>query len=249
MASSKVPKIFSQRRRMAGSARAKLLAQNPEAARWLVEEIEADLIERLGFMRFAPKSALIVGLSSGKLESSLGSVGCKVTAKPSINEEAPIEGDPFDLIASLNRLGTVNDLPGALIHMRSALAPGGIAIASFVGAGSLPKLRQIMLAADGERPASRIHPQIDNQAGSALQERAGFARHVVDSVSVKASYTSLEKLIADLREQALTNVLADPPPPITKAGLARARVDFDRLRDDQGRVTEVFEILTLTGWA
>ena len=105
------------------------------------------------------------------------------------------------------------------------------------------------MAADGERPAARIHPLIDNRAGSALLDRAGFARQVVDTVPLKVSYPSLDRLVADLREQALTNVLADPPPPITKAGLTRARQEFDRLRNDEGRVIETFEILTLTGWA
>ena len=105
-----------------------------------------------------------------------------------------------------------------------------------------------MLAADGDRPAPRIHPQIDNRAATALLERAGFARQVVDSRNLKVSYRSFDRMIADLREQALTSVLQTKAPAVGKAGLARARDAFDALKDDEGRVTETFEILTLTGW-
>ena len=141
-----------------------------------------------------------------------------------------------------------NDLPGALLHARAALNDGGVFIATMLGAGSLPVLRGVLLAADAERPAARIHPQIDNRAATSLLERAGFARQVVDSSTVRASYRDLDRLVADLREQGLTNVLADAPPPLTRASWARANAAFDAMKDGEGRVTETFEILTLTGW-
>ena len=97
------------------------------------------------------------------------------------DEEQPGPSSRFDLIVHLLGLGMVNDLPGALIHARIALAEGGLFIAAFPGAGSLPALRRIVLAADGDRPAARIHPQVDSRAGTALLERAGFKRQVVDS--------------------------------------------------------------------
>jgi len=65
----------------------------------------------------------------------------------------------------------VDDLPGALVHIRRALAPDGLAIMSWCGAGSVPALRAAMVAADGERPAARIHPQVDVRAGGDLLQR------------------------------------------------------------------------------
>jgi len=221
-----VPTIFSKARRSARHARAALLGRTPDAARWLLDEMAQDLQERIAFMQLDPQNHL-------SLER---------------DEETPIPGGPYDLITSLARLDTVNDLPGALLHARAALSDGGIFIASMVGAGSLPMLRQIMFAADGERPSARVHPMVDNRAATALLERAGFARQVVDSATLKVSYRSLERLVADLREQGLTNVLADSPPPLTRSALDRARAAFDALKDEEGRVTETFEILTLTGW-
>ena len=62
------------------------------------------------------------------------------------------------------------------------------------------------------------------------------------------SCPSCSALLQAVLKQALTSVLQTKAPPIGKAGLARAREAFDALKDDEGRVTETFEILTLTGW-
>src|SRR4029079_4064827 len=97
---------------------------------------------------------------SGVLVRDLVAQGHEVTWRDvdELDEELPYPMAGFDLIVSLGTLDTVNDLPGALIHIREALAPGGRAIASFVGAGSLANLRWAMLAADADRPAARLHP-------------------------------------------------------------------------------------------
>ena len=162
-------------------------------------------------------------------------------------EERGIARDRIDFVASVATLDTVNDLPGALIHMRRALAPSGRAIASFVGAGSLPVLRRIMLAADGERPAARVHPMVDVRAGAQLLQRAGWADPVADGRTLSVAYRSLERLVADLRAQGLGNVLASRAPGLGKVGLERAREAFAAEADEQGRVVETFEILTLSG--
>jgi SAM-dependent methyltransferase len=221
-----------------------------DAPRYLLADMAEDVIERLAFLRFAPNRALVVGDWNAALAGPLTERGCEVTgADPAagFDEERPWPFQSFDFIASLATLDTVNDLPGALIHMRSALAPGGLMIASFMGAGSLPVLRAAMLAADGDRPAPRLHPAVDVRAGGQLLQRAGFADPVVDSRSLEVSFRSLDGLAADLRAQGLTNVLARPGPPLGKAGLARAREAFAAAGSD-GRTVERFEILTLSGW-
>lgn len=243
-----VPRIFSHERRVLRTRRAEHRSGQDASASWLLDEIEHDIIERIGFMQVEPARALILGRGHGRLEAELERLGCQVIAIHGPDEERPITGAPFDLVVSLARLDTVNDLPGALIHLRAALGQGGILLAAFVGAGSLPALRQVLLAADGERPAARLHPQIDSRAASALLQRVGFARQVVDTLPLRLRYAQLGRLIGDLRDQGLTNVLADSPPMLRKAALARARAAFDKLRDDDGRVTETFEIVTLTAW-
>jgi SAM-dependent methyltransferase len=250
MARTAPPRIFSPQRRRAARLRMLALQALPDAPRYLAADYAEDVLDRLAFLRHAPRSALVIGDVAGELAAALEQAGCTVArAEPAhgFDEEQPITNGPFDLVASLGTLDTINDLPGALIHIRNALAPGGLMIASFPGAGSLPTLRAAMLEADGERPAPRLHPMVDVRAGGQLMQRTGFADPVVDSRLIRVSLPSFDRLIADLRMLGLTNVLADPGPPLGKAALQRARAAFAEAGED-GRTTERFELLTLSGW-
>jgi SAM-dependent methyltransferase len=244
MASPAPPLIFSPRRRLAARRRALRLQQGPSAARYVLDDMVEDVLERLSFLRHRPRQVLAIG-DLGELGPALARPDCEVTgADPATgwNLEQPYPVTNFDLIACFGLLDTVNDLPGALIHIRNALAPGGLAIATFPGAGSLPKLRSAMLAADGERPAPRLHPMVDVRAGGQLLQRAGWADPVVDSRSLEVRFSSLGRLISDLREQGLGNVLANPGPPISRSALRHAKEAFGK------QTVERFELLTLSGW-
>ena len=250
MPSTPPPRIFSGQRRLAARRRMRALPRKPDAPRYLLDDMIEDVLDRLSFLRHAPETALVIGDWSGSLARALAAQGCGVTeAAPEdgLDEERPLPFSGFGLIASLGTLDTVNDLPGALLHLRAALAPGGLLIASFPGAGSLPALREAMLSADGERPAPRLHPMIDVRAGGQLLQRTGYADPVIDSRTLRARFPSLDRLICDLRAQALGNVLADPGPALGKAQLARARSAF-AAHGEAGRTLESFEILTLSGW-
>lgn len=248
MPAPSVPQIFSQARRVARARRLARLARSEPEAQFLRRHAAEDVLDRIAFMRLPPDEADLLGDPAGQLAEPLRQLGFTVNAVDSLAEELPYPATRRPLVVSLFNLDTVNDLPGALIHLRQALAPGGLLIACLTGAGTLPSLRQVLLAADGERPAARVHPQIDNQTASALLARAGFARQVVDTHSLTVTYRSLDRLLADLRAQGLANVLADAPPPLTRAGLGRARAAFAERADADGRVSETFELLTLTGW-
>ena len=42
-------------------------------------------------------------------------------------------------------------------------------------------LRAVMLAADGERPAARMHPMVDVRSGAQLLQRCGYADPVANT--------------------------------------------------------------------
>jgi SAM-dependent methyltransferase len=250
MASKAPPRIFSPARRNAARRRANGLQQRPDAPRYLHEDMVEDIVERLSFLRFEPKRALVIGDWTSELARALQGQGVEVTeAEPAegFDEESPYPFEGFDLIASLGTLDTVNDLPGALVHIRKALAPGGMMIASFLSIGSLPVLRDVMLAADGDRPAARIHPMIDVRAGGQLLQRTLFADPVIDHRPLRVGFRSLARLVGDIRAQAAGAVLSDAAPALGKAGLARAHESFLAAGED-GRTVETFEIITLSGW-
>lgn len=236
-----VPTIFSPTRRVAARRRMLRSQRHPAAPRYLIDDMVEDVSERLAFLRHAPTRTLVVGDWTGVLAASLPGVTSVEPAK-GFDEERPLPFSGFDFIASLGTLDTVNDLPGALVHLRNALAPGGLLIASFIGAGSLPALRSAMLAADGDRPAPRVHPMVDVRAGAQLVQRAGFADPVADGRSLTVRFSSLERLVGDLRAQGLGNVLARPGPPLSREAAAKARQAFG------SGTEETFEIITLTGW-
>lgn len=248
--SSAPPVIFAPARRLALRQRMRALQARPDAPRYLLDDMVEDVAERLAFLRHAPTRALVIGDHSGQMATLLSARGALVTSaapEDGLDEESPLPFSGFDLIASLGTLDTVNDLPGALIHLRHALAPGGLMIASFMAAGSLPALRQAMLEADGERPAPRLHPVVDVRAGGQLLQRAGFSDPVIDCRPLRASFRSLGGLVADLRAQGLSNCLARHGPPLGKAARLRAEQAFAAQGQD-GRTVEAFEILTLSGW-
>lgn len=232
------------------------LQARPDAARYLAQDAAEDVMERLAFLRHQPLRALVVGDWAGLIAPPLRALGVKVIdadpapglAPLTLDEEQPWRLDGFDLIVSLFTLDTVNDLPGALVHLRAALAPGGLALVTMLGAGSLPLLREAMLEADADRPSPRVHPQVDVRAAAQLMQRAGFADPVADSRGLDVRFGSLEALLADLRAQALGNVLVRSGSSPGKAGLARAKQAVHARSDADGRFTEHFELLTLSGW-
>lgn len=243
------PRIFNRQRRIAVRQRALARQRRANAARFVLDDMAEDVLERIGFVRLRPGHALVIGDMTGSLIADLQARGWNVeVAEPAqgFEEERPYPASGFDLIASLGTLDTLDDLPGALVHIRQALRPGGMMIASFPGAGSLPALRAAMLVGDDDRPAARLHPQIDARAGGQLLQRAGFADPVADLRDVNVAYREFDTLVADVRDQALSQALADPGPPLGKAALHRARQAFAEAAED-GRTLERFTILTLSG--
>lgn len=247
MSAPAIPVIFSPARRHNRFARAQQRQTQPDAARFIAEDMIEDTLERLAFLRHEPFRALVLGEWTGELAEQLRSGGTVMASPDDIDLESPYPIGGFDLIVAIGLLDAVNDLPGALIHLRKALTPGGLVIAHFIGGQSLPGLRAAMLAAEPDRPSARIHPLVDPRAAPALLQRAGWKDPVVDTHTLAVRYTSLDRLVADLRDSGLGNALAKPGPPLGKTALALARAAFAARAEADGKTTELFEIVTLTG--
>ncbi|WAT18396.1 methyltransferase [Aurantiacibacter sp. MUD11] len=235
------PAIFSPVRKQARYDRARRLGGD----HFLFETMIEDILERLAFVRHTSKTAALQGLGSKALAEA---VGCEATfLAGDFDTPVAATSQSFDLVASIGSLDTVNDLPGALIQMRELLTPEGLAIASFVGGASLGKLRRAMIDAEPDRPAARMHPLVDPRSAPALLGRAGWRDPVVDSFVLTVRYGSLDRLVQDLRAHGLGSALAKPAPPLGRDALQRARAAFLAQADEDGKVSETFEIITLTG--
>jgi len=240
-------------------------ARRSGEADYLAALVADELIERLDLVKRDFRDALDLGCASALLTERLRGRGLNVTAAdPGFafvgaaggvqcdEDRLPFGEGAFDLVVSCGTLDTVNDLPGALLLIRKALRPDGLFLGAFAGAGSLPRLRSAMLAADSAEggAAAHIHPQIDVRAAGDLLTRAGFALPVVDCHGLDVRFAGLDRLVADLRAMAATNILAARSrKPVTRLGLAAAAADFAAAADPDGKTAERFEILYLLGWA
>lgn len=163
-------------------------------------------------------------------------------------DRLPFADGSFDLVVSAGVLDSVGDLPGALTLARHVLRPDGLFLAAFTGAGSLGTLRQVLQQAEADRPAARIHPQVDVRSAGDLMMRAGFALPVADTETLTVRYPNLFALLRDLRAMGATNAMPDRVP-LRRDVLTRAASLFADRADADGRTRETFEIIYMTGWA
>lgn len=258
-----VPEIFSRRlRRLRRDRAAPAFADHA----FLRDSIVEGLLDRLDLVTRRFTRALDLGCADGSLTRGLIDRGIDVVACDAgarfaaaqggvqADEDAlPFEAASFDLIVSAGAFDMVNDLPGALIQCRRALRPDGLLLAGFVGAGSLPRLRAAVGAADaamGGAVPARFHPGIDVRAAGDLLARAGFALTVADAEPLDVGYSDVVRLVRDLRGMAATSQLSDQHPPwFGRARLAALAEAFSAQAGPEGRVREHFELVFMTGWA
>ena len=240
-------------------------------AAFLVDEIAGRLADRLDDLRRPFASALVVGALGGRLGAAARArpgAGAVVTMDlsealarrapgPAVagDEEAlPFAAASFDLILGGFSLHSVNDLPGALVQMRRALAPDGLFLAALAGGRTLHELRRALMEAEiacqsGASP--RVAPFAEMADAGALLQRAGFALPVVDSDTIAVTWPDALALMADLRAMGEANALVERLRRPTRretlfAAAARYRALFG---DADGRIPATFEVLYLTGWA
>jgi SAM-dependent methyltransferase len=229
----------------------------PAADRWLLARMADEILFRLSAVKRDFESVLLLGPYANTMASHCEERGLSGVIASLLPVAGPwpvvqcdedrlaIKDQSFDLVIAVGGLDTVNDLPGALILVRRILKPGGLFLGSMVGAGSLMGLRTLL--ASGE-PVLRTHPQIDVRASGDLLARAGFALPVADAELAEARYSDLNRLLADIRANALGNCLAARTP-LGRQSKANLQAGFDAAKMQQGRFVEQANLLYLTGWA
>jgi SAM-dependent methyltransferase len=220
-------------------------------------DVAADLGARGGVFARAlaqsPAAARVGLLISADLSPAMAKAAGGV-AVAADEERLPFAFGALNLAVSSLALHWTNDLIGALVQIRLALAPDGLFVGAMLAGGTLAELRACLLEAEVEARGGagpRLAPLPDAADGGALLQRAGFALPVADTDTVTVRYTHPLRLLADLRAMGETNALIERPRrPLSRAILARAFELYQaRFADDDGRVRATFEILTLTGWA
>jgi SAM-dependent methyltransferase len=255
------PRIFDRQRLRLRRARSGALPS------FLHMELAERLAERFGDVRRDWGSVLEIGARAGHLRAVLEEAGLAPRLHVELDLHPPAESGgtvlvadeemlPFapgtlDAVLSVSGLHLVNDLPGTLLQIRTALRPDGLLLAAMPGEGSLLELRWALTQAELEATGGagpRVAPFVDVRDAGALLQRAGFAMPMVDLDRITVTYAEPAALLADLRAMGETGVLAFQRP-LRRTVLLRALELYrDEFATADGRVPATFDILFLTGW-
>src|SRR5688500_7983051 len=96
------PTIFSPARRIAARRRIGRLQRGSDPARFVIDDMVEDMLERLAFLRHEPRRALVIGDWTGELAYALEGQRAEVTeAEPGegFDEERPFPFGGFDFVA------------------------------------------------------------------------------------------------------------------------------------------------------
>jgi hypothetical protein len=225
---------------------------------FLLERTFADCLDRLALIQRHFARALLIGCPDAMWPARLNPCADQIdvrdpgplfarhaTGAVLIEDawEPPVQS--YDLVLAVGTLDTVNDLAIALRLIRHSMRSDALVVGALAGGDTLPRLRAAMRAADAVSgvAAPHIHPRIEAAALAPLLADAGFVHPVVDVDRVIVSYPGLQKLIADLRKMAATNVLTARPRYLGRAAINAARDSFGA-----GQTSETFEILHFAAW-
>jgi malonyl-CoA O-methyltransferase len=227
------------RRRFARAARTYAGASRVEA------EAASRMLERLDYMKLAPRRILDAGSGAARDAGSLKRrypdaalfavdsacptlprpgwkqrvFGTKTTSVCAEIERLPFAADSFHLAWSNMTVHWLDDPLAALRELERVLAPEGLVMFSTLGPDTLKELR----VAAG---ATRVHAFADMHDLGDLLVAAGFSAPVMDMEMLRVEYASGERLLDDLRASGQTSARHDRPRGLAgrawRAELARA---------------------------
>jgi hypothetical protein len=197
-----------------------------------------EIAERIAVLSVTPRTALLLGPTSDTARNAAKATGIILTAE---FEEA----GAVDLVLAVRWAETENDLAEKLAALAVLLPPNIPVLGASLGGDSLRSLRTALVEADRANGTvvPRSHPRIEPGAFAELLQRAGFATPVVDVETVEARYSSLRRLVEDLRDLGATSVLADRP----RTGVGRMWRDRLDHAFPAGTV-ERFDIVHFAAW-
>jgi len=228
------------------------------------EQLASDeLADRLRLIKRDFTRIGIVSFAADQLEAAIRpalATGASITRLPVVThdglflEEPQLEPESFDCLLVTSTLEWVNDLPGTLARLRTALKPDGVLLAAMLGGESLSELRQAWLQAESAISSGvspRVAPFVDVRDAGGLLQRAGLSLPVVDTDRLTVRYAGALALMRELKLAGLANALVDRRRGLTPpALLATASAAYDEANlDADGRVRATFQMLYLTGWA
>jgi len=168
-------------------------------------------------------------------------------------ESLPDDLPPCDAVISLLYLHQVNDLPRLMRQMASYLKPDGLFFAILCGGRTLQELRASLAAAEEEITggiSAHVAPMADIKDVGGLLQHASLAMPVADSEVITVTYSSIFKLMQDLRLMGEGNALKGRLNHLSRRDVffRAAEIYQERYGLEDGQIPASFELISLTGW-
>jgi len=217
----------------AARRRSERAASSYAGASRIEAEVGARMLERLDYVKIAPRRILDAGSGPAREAKALLRRYPKAQllaldfALPMLRRRflekrilvcgdmvrLPLADGSIDLVWSNMALHWAADPAAALREFERVLAPQGLLMLSTLGPDTLKELR----AAAG---AARVHAFIDMHDVGDMLVAAGFAAPVMDMEMIELEYTKNKDLLRDLRASGQTSARADRPRGLAPRGFA-----------------------------
>jgi malonyl-CoA O-methyltransferase len=241
-----------------------------DAAAVLQREIANRMLERLDYVKVAPRLVLDLGAGTGyaiealqrrfkgarvlALDFALDMVRISRRRGSWLNrpwavcadaEALPVADGVVDLTFSNATLQWCNDLDRTFAGLMRAMRPGGLLMFTTFGPDTLRELREAWTVADG---FTHVSPFLDmHDIGDALV-RARFADPVMDAERLTLTYETVRDLMRDLKVLGTHNATNGRPRGLTgPRRLAAVERAYEAHRRD-GRLPATYEVVYGHAW-
>lgn len=246
-------------------------ADTYDAAAFFQQEIANRLLERLDYIKIAPKIILDLGAGTGfnsyKLEQRYKKAkiisldiaeqmlqkGKKITRwfdrKRYVcadAEKLPLQDHSVDLIFSSLMLHWCNDPQSAIAEMHRVLKPEGLLLFSTLGPDTLYEIRESWAKVDDKE---HVHQFTDMHLIGDSLKKAHFKDPVMDMEFVTIHYNDIKKIFLDLKNLGTHNIARARNHALTgKAKFNSFIHAYEQLRNEEGHLPLTYEVIYGTGW-